>query len=82
MNSFYFEDHDDTFAFEQNIYLEKKYVVNGDHRSMTIVQTVEGLFTPRYETYDLKIRHHIQCSDEQPETYGQREVYDEEAYTE
>ena len=22
-NSFYFEDHDDTFAFEQNIYLEK-----------------------------------------------------------
>ena len=22
---------------------------------MTIVQTVEGLFTPRYETYDLKI---------------------------
>lgn len=55
VNSFYFEDHDDTFAFEQNIYLEKKYVVNGDHKSMTIVQTVEGLFTPRYETYDLKI---------------------------
>jgi alpha-glucosidase len=55
VNSFYYEDHDDTFAFEQNIYLEKKYVVNGDERSMTIVQTIEGLFTPRYETYDLKI---------------------------
>ena len=55
VNSFYYEDHDDTFAFEQNIYLEKKYVVNGDQRSMTIVQTIEGLFTPRYETYDLKI---------------------------
>ncbi len=55
VNSFSYEDHDDTFAFEQNIYLEKKYVVNGDQRSMTIVQTIEGLFTPRYETYDLKI---------------------------
>ncbi len=55
VNSFYYEDHDDTFAFEQNIYLEKKYVVNGDKRSMTINQTIEGLFTPRYETYDLKI---------------------------
>ena len=55
VNSFYFEDHDDTFAYEQNIYMEKKYVVNGDHKSMTLTQSVEGLFTPRYETYDLKI---------------------------
>ncbi len=54
-NSFYYEDHDDTFAFEQDIYLEKKYIVNGDAGSMTIRQSVEGLFTPRYETYDLKI---------------------------
>lgn len=54
-NSFYFEDHDDTFAFEQDIYLEKKYVVKGDTASMTITQSIEGLFTPRYETYDLKI---------------------------
>ncbi|MES3017381.1 MAG: glycoside hydrolase family 31 protein [Bacteroidota bacterium] len=54
-NSFYYEDHDDTFAFEQDIYLEKKYVVKGDAASMTITQSIEGLFTPRYETYDLKI---------------------------
>lgn len=54
-NSFYFEDHDDTFAFEQDIYLEKKYVVNGNESSMTLTQSIEGLFTPRYETYDLKI---------------------------
>ena len=54
-NSFYFEDHDDTFAFEQDIYLEKKYVVNGDGASMTVTQSIAGLFTPRYETYDLKI---------------------------
>lgn len=55
VNSFYFEDHDDTFAYEQNIYLEKKYVVNGTAVSMTITQSIEGLFTPRYETYSLKI---------------------------
>lgn len=55
VNSFYFEDHGDTFAYEQDIYLEKKFVVNGDKTTMTIKQSVEGLFTPRYETYDLKI---------------------------
>lgn len=55
VNSFYFEDHGDTFAYEQDIYLEKKFIVNGDKKSMTIKQSVEGLFTPRYETYDLKL---------------------------
>ena len=55
VNSFYYEDHGDTFAYEQDIYLEKKYVVNGNAHSMIIKQSIEGLFTPRYETYDLKI---------------------------
>ncbi|MXV16209.1 glycoside hydrolase family 31 protein [Hufsiella ginkgonis] len=55
VNSFYYEDHGDTFAYEQDIYLEKKFVVNGDATSMTIRQSIEGLFTPRYETYDLKL---------------------------
>ncbi|HXI00666.1 MAG TPA: glycoside hydrolase family 31 protein [Sphingobacteriaceae bacterium] len=55
VNSFYYEDHDDTFAYEQDIYLEKKFIVNGDNESMVIKQSNEGLFTPRYETYDLKI---------------------------
>ncbi len=55
VNSFYFEDHGDTFAYEQDIYLEKKFVVNGDKKSMIVKQSIEGLFTPRYETYDLKI---------------------------
>ena len=55
VNSFHFEDHGDTFAYEQDIYLEKKFTVNGDKKSMTIKQDVEGLFTPRYETYDLKL---------------------------
>lgn len=55
VNSFYFEDHGDTFAYEQDIYLEKKFVVNGDEKSMIVKQSIEGLFTPRYETYELKI---------------------------
>jgi alpha-glucosidase len=54
VNSFQFEDHGDTFGYEQNIYLERKFIVNGDKKSMTIKKSVEGLFTPRYETYDLK----------------------------
>ncbi|RKD16103.1 glycosyl hydrolase [Pelobium manganitolerans] len=55
VNSFYFEDHGDTFAYEQDIYMEKKFVVNGDKKCMTIKQSVEGLFTPRYEMYELVI---------------------------
>lgn len=55
VNSFHYEDHGDTFAYEQDIYLEKKFVVNGDKTSMTIKQSIEGLFTPRYETYELKL---------------------------
>lgn len=55
VNSFYFEDHGDTFAYEQDIYLEKKFIVNGDDKNMTIKQSIEGLFTPRYETYELKL---------------------------
>lgn len=55
VNSFCYEDHGDTFAFEQDICLEKKFVVRGDRQQMIIRQQTEGLFTPRYEHYDLKI---------------------------
>jgi len=55
VNSFHYEDHGDTFAYEQDIYVEKKFIVNGDKTSMTIKQSTEGLFTPRYETYELKL---------------------------
>jgi alpha-glucosidase len=55
VNSFHYEDHGDTFAYEQDIYLEKKFVVNGDKTSMLVKQSIEGLFTPRYETYELKL---------------------------
>ena len=39
-------------------------------------------YNSRNQTDDLKIRHHIQCPDEQTETYGQWEVYDKKAYAE
>ena len=55
VNSFYFEDHGDTFAYEQDIYTEKKFVVKGDATSLNIKQSSEVLYTPRYETYELKL---------------------------
>ncbi|WP_295664554.1 glycoside hydrolase family 31 protein [uncultured Mucilaginibacter sp.] len=55
VNSFFFEDYGETFAYEQDIYMEKKFVTNGDDHSMTITQSIEGLYTPRYEHYEMKI---------------------------
>jgi alpha-glucosidase len=55
VNSFYYEDHGDTFAYEQDIYTEKKFIVKGDNTSFHIKQSSEGLYTPRYETYELKL---------------------------
>ncbi|CAM3794563.1 glycoside hydrolase family 31 protein [Mucilaginibacter galii] len=54
-NSFFFEDYGETFAYEQDIYSEKKFVVSGKHTSMTILQSMEGLYTPRYENYHFHI---------------------------
>ncbi|HEY8928681.1 MAG TPA: glycoside hydrolase family 31 protein [Mucilaginibacter sp.] len=51
VNSFLFEDYGETFAYEQDIYLEKKFVVSGKSTVMTVQQTMEGLYTPRYESY-------------------------------
>jgi len=54
-NSFFFEDYGETFAYEQDIYSEKKFVVSGKPTSMTIQQTMEGLYTPRYENYHFSV---------------------------
>jgi alpha-glucosidase len=54
-NSFMYEDHGDTFAYEQDIYLEKKYNVRGDGKNLFIQQTIEGLYTPNYELYDYNV---------------------------
>jgi len=55
VNSFLFEDYGETFAYEQDIYLEKKFVVEGKANKLTIQQSMEGLYTPRYENYNLHI---------------------------
>jgi len=55
VNSFLFEDYGETFAYEQDIYLEKKFVVSGKAALITIQQTLEGLYTPRYESYHFNI---------------------------
>ena len=54
-NSFLFEDYGETFAYEQDIYLEKKFVVKGKDNKLTIQQSMEGLYTPRYENYHFNI---------------------------
>jgi alpha-glucosidase len=56
VNSFIYEDHGDTFAYEQEIYLEKKFVVKGNKKNNLIInQSVDGLFTERYETYKIHL---------------------------
>ncbi|MEO5674332.1 MAG: glycoside hydrolase family 31 protein, partial [Chitinophagales bacterium] len=55
VNSFMFEDHDDTFGYEQNIFAEKKFETRGEENTFEITQSIEGMFTPRYETYRLKV---------------------------
>jgi alpha-glucosidase len=55
VNSFIYEDHGDTFAYEQDIYTEKKFVVLGDEKSMTVEQSWQGMFTPSYDTYHIKV---------------------------
>ncbi|HZY37478.1 MAG TPA: glycoside hydrolase family 31 protein [Mucilaginibacter sp.] len=55
VNSFLFEDYGETFAYEQDIYLEKKFVVEGKSKQFTIRQSMEGLYTPRYENYGISV---------------------------
>jgi alpha-glucosidase len=55
VNSFMFEDNGDTFGYEQNIYLEKKFETSGNEHLLKISQVIEGMFTPRYEYYRIKI---------------------------
>jgi alpha-glucosidase len=54
VNSYMYEDHGDTFGYEQEIYVEKKFSVEGAVNSITVEQTEEGMYTPRYDTYKIK----------------------------
>ena len=55
VNSFLFEDHGDTFAYEQDIYMEKKFIVKGNEHSLSVFQNKEGLYTPNYEAYKCQV---------------------------
>jgi alpha-glucosidase len=55
VNSFLFEDYGETFAYEQDIYLEKKFVVSGKSSVLTLQQSLDGLYTPRYESYHFNV---------------------------
>jgi alpha-glucosidase len=55
VNSFIYEDHGDTFAYEQDIYTEKKFIVHGSGSNMLVEQSWQGLFTPSYDTYHIRI---------------------------
>lgn len=69
VNSFIYEDHGDTFAYEQEIYTEKKFVVEGSENELVVEQSAIGLYTPRYDTYKIRIVglpyrfRHIKCDD-------------------
>ncbi len=53
VNSFMYEDHGDTFAYEQDIYTEKKFALEGYAKSVRVTQSAQGLHTPRYDTYKI-----------------------------
>jgi alpha-glucosidase len=50
-----YEDHGDTFAYEQDIYSEKKFTVKGSETNLVIEQSQAGLYTPNYELYNYNI---------------------------
>lgn len=55
VNSFIYEDHGDTFAYEQDIYTEKKFVAGGSEAHFCVEQSWQGLFTPSYDTYHIRV---------------------------
>jgi len=54
-HSFIYEDHGENFSYEQNIFTEKEFLVSGNKSSLTLVQTLNGLYTARYESYKFRV---------------------------
>jgi alpha-glucosidase len=55
VKSYLYEDHGDTFAHEQGIYSEKKFIVEGDETFFEIQQSTVGLYTVTYESYNCNV---------------------------
>ncbi len=54
-NSFIYEDHGDSFAYEQGIYLEKEFTTTANSQGYQIRQHATGKYLPNYEQYDFRI---------------------------
>lgn len=52
-HSYDYTDHGDTFAYEQNIYLEKHFIQESTKDRVELLQQREGLFTERYDKYKI-----------------------------
>lgn len=46
-------DHGDTFAYEQSVYNEKHFIVEGKKDCLTVTQNQEGLYNERFDTYKI-----------------------------
>ncbi|WP_257657718.1 glycoside hydrolase family 31 protein [Parapedobacter lycopersici] len=55
INSYLYEDHGDTFAYEQRVYLEKQFTVKGTDSTLRISQSTDGLYVEKYEDYTLQL---------------------------
>jgi len=55
LESAMYEDHGDSYAYEQKVYLEKKFTVKGTPSSLEINQAIEGLYTESYLEYRIEI---------------------------
>ncbi len=53
--SIFYEDHGDTFAYDQGVYAEKKFQVWGSDTVLVMEQQIDGLFEPPYDFYRLRI---------------------------
>ena len=52
-DSYIYADHGDTFAYEQSVYAEKHFLVEGTDNSLVILQQVEGLYNERFDDYKI-----------------------------
>lgn len=48
-------DHGETFAYEQSVYNEKYFIVEGEQNSLTIVQHTEGMYHERFDNYKIYV---------------------------
>ncbi len=49
-----YEDNGDTFAYQQEIYREKKFITKGTQNSFKIEQSSKGLFNEQYKYYEME----------------------------